>query len=140
MAAEAELLKKKQIIKCEAQKLKIREELTKAKARVSANDKAKPTNSEEAIIHKENCFNTWDSIAVRGHCKEELRQKQSIKKNVPAVAVDEGVSKMMCQLLKQQSASDIHIDVFSGNPMDFHYFMAVFNELVEKKVDDPRGN
>ena len=89
---------------------------------------------------EKNCFNTWDSSAVRGHCKEELSQKPNIKKNVPAVAVDEGVSKMMCQLLKQQSASDIHIDVFSGNPMDFHYFMAVFNELVEKKVDDPRGN
>ena len=23
--------------------------------------------------------------------------------------------------------------------MDFHYFMAVINEIVEKKVDDPRG-
>ena len=75
---------------------------------------------------------------MRGHFKEELRQKPKIKKNVPAVAVDEGVSKMMCQLLKQQSAPDIDMDVFSGNPMDFHYFMAVFNEIVEKKVDDPR--
>ena len=134
MAAEAELLKQKQIIKCEAQKLKIREELTKAKARVSANDEAKPTDSEEAIIDKENCFNTWDSIAVGGHCKEELRQKQSIKKNVPAVAVDEGASKMMCELLKQQSASDIHIDVFSGNPMEFHYFMAVFDSYAQNKA------
>ena len=80
-----------------------------------------------------------DPSAVRGHCKEELRQKPNIKKNVPAVKVDEGVSKMMCQLLKQQSAPDIDIDVFSRNPMDFHYLMAVFNEIVEKKVDDPGG-
>ena len=76
---------------------------------------------------------------MRGHCKEELSQKPNIKKNVPAVAVDEGVSKMMCQLLKQQSAPGIDIDVFHGNPMDFHYFMAVFNEIVEKKIDVPRG-
>ena len=76
---------------------------------------------------------------MRGHCKEELRQKPNFKKNVPAVAVDEDVSKMMCQLLKQRSAPDIDIDVFSGNPMDFHYFMAIFNEIVEKKVDDTRG-
>ena len=76
---------------------------------------------------------------MRGHCKEKLRQNSVIKTNVPAVTVDEGVSKMMCQLLKQQSAPDIDIDIFSGNPMDFHYFMAVFNETVEKKVDDPRG-
>ena len=53
--------------------------------------------------------------------------------------VDKGVSKMMCQLLKEQSAPDIDIDVFSRNPMDFHYLMAVFSEIVEKKVGDPRG-
>ena len=45
---------------------------------------------------------------------------------------------MMCQLLKQQSAPDIDIDILSGNPMDFYYLMAVFSEIVEKKVDDPR--
>ena len=76
---------------------------------------------------------------MRGHYKEKLRQKVIIKKNVPAVTVDESVSKMMCQLLKQQSAPDIDIDIFSRNPMDFLHFMAVFNEIVEKKVDDPRG-
>ena len=49
------------------------------------------------------------------------------------------ISKMMCQLLKQQSAPDIDIDIFNVNSMTFHYFMAVFNEIMEKKVNDPRG-
>ena len=52
MAAEAELLEQKQIIECEAQKLKIREELAKVRARVSAYNEAKPISFEEAIIHK----------------------------------------------------------------------------------------
>ena len=56
LAAEAELLEQKQIIECEAQKLKIREELAKARARVSAYNEAKPVNFEEAIIHKEKQF------------------------------------------------------------------------------------
>lgn len=47
----------------------------------------------------------------------------------PAVAVSEGASKMMCQLLKLESAPDIDINFFSGNPMSFHYFMDVFNEI-----------
>ena len=64
---------------------------------------------------------------MRGHSKEYLRQKPIIKKSVPAVTDDEGVSKVMCQLLKQQSAPDFDIDIFSGNLMDFHYFMFVFN-------------
>ena len=42
---------------------------------------------------------------------------------------------MMCQLLKQQSAPDIDIDIFSSNLVDFNYFMAVFSEIVENKVD-----
>ena len=88
---------------------------------------------------EKNWFNTWDSSPVRGHCKEELRQESSIKMSVSAVAVDESVSKMMWQLLKQQSTPDIVISLFSGNPMKFYYFMAKFNEIVEKKVDDPRG-
>ena len=42
---------------------------------------------------------------------------------------------MMCQLLKQQSAPDIDIDIFSSNLVDFNYFMAVFSEIVGNKVD-----
>ena len=76
----------------------------------------KPVDVEEAIIHKKkqldndgryhrinyenkipqkkkNCINTWDSSSVGGRCK----QKPIIKK-IPTMTVDEGVSKMMCQL------------------------------------------
>lgn len=53
MAVEAELLKQKQIIEYEAQKVKIREELAKARATVSAYDERTPVNFEEVIIHKE---------------------------------------------------------------------------------------
>ena len=67
---------------------------------------------------------------MRGHCKEKLRQKSIIKKNVPAVTVDEVVSKIMCQILKQQSAPDVDIDI--------SLFVAVFIEIVEKKMNDPR--
>ena len=44
---------------------------------------------------------------------------------------------MMCKLVNQQSAPEIDIDVFGGNPLEFHYFMAVFDEAVEKKIEDP---
>ena len=44
----------------------------------------------------------------------------------------------MCELLWQQAAPDLEIDIFDGNPMDFHYFMTVFKEIVENKVTDPR--
>ena len=53
MGIEAELPEQKQLFDCEAQKLKIREELAKARARNSAYYEVKPVSSEEAIINKE---------------------------------------------------------------------------------------
>ena len=44
---------------------------------------------------------------------------------------------MMSKLLRQQAALDVDIDIFSGEPVDYHYFIAVFEEVVEKKIDDP---
>ena len=44
----------------------------------------------------------------------------------------------MCQLLKQQSAPDVDIDVLDGNPLNFKYFMTFFREVVESKIEDPR--
>ena len=40
----------------------------------------------------------------------------------------------LCHLVKQQSAPDIELDVFDGNPLDFHYFMALFHEVMGKKM------
>ena len=45
----------------------------------------------------------------------------------------------MNKLLRQQAASDGDINIFSGDPVDYHYFTVVFEEVVEKKIDDPQG-
>ena len=31
------------------------------------------------------------------------------------------------------------IDVFTGDTTEYHYFLAVFEEMVEKKIDDARS-
>ena len=49
------------------------------------------------------------------------------------------IKGMMCELLRQQAALELDIDMFDRNPMDFNYFIAVFKEVVENKVTDPRG-
>ena len=45
----------------------------------------------------------------------------------------------LCQLLKIQSAPDVDMDYFSGDPLEYRYFISLFEELVEKKVDDSFG-
>ena len=42
------------------------------------------------------------------------------------------ITSMLCNLLKQQSAPDVNVDVFDGNPLKYHNFMALLHELVEK--------
>ena len=46
---------------------------------------------------------------------------------------------MMSKLLRQQAVPDVDINIFTVDPVDYHYFIAVFDEVVEKKIDDPRG-
>ena len=40
---------------------------------------------------------------------------------------------------KFQGAPEVDIDTFSGDPLEYHYFMEVFKEVVEEKIEDPRG-
>ena len=40
----------------------------------------------------------------------------------------------MCKVVNQQAARETDIDLFGRNPLEFHYFMAVFDEAVEKKL------
>ena len=46
---------------------------------------------------------------------------------------------MMCKLLSPRSAPNVDFDVFDDNPLEFNYFMSIFEEMVETRVVDPRG-
>ena len=37
---------------------------------------------------------------------------------------------MMSKLLRQQAAPEVDFDVFTGDPTEYHYFLAVFEEVV----------
>ena len=46
---------------------------------------------------------------------------------------------MICDLLRHQSAPEVEIETFRGDPLEYHYFISVFREVVELKIDDPHG-
>ena len=50
---------------------------------------------------------------------------------------DGEMSRMLYSLLQQQSAPDVDIQTFAGDPLEYHFFMSSFTEAVERKVDDP---
>ena len=74
--------------------------------------------------------------------KKSMKQKNSDTSNLKASKVDctdSEMEQMMSMLLRQQAASEVDIDLFTGDPTEYHYFSAIFEEVAEKKVDDARG-
>ena len=55
-----------------------------------------------------------------------------IKPSEPSVDV-------LCELLKLQSAPEVSLDVFNGDPLEFHFFMSCFENVVEAKINDQKG-
>ena len=52
---------------------------------------------------------------------------------------DSEIGNMLYQLVKEQSALSIDIEVFDGNPLHYTYFRSIFREAVEKRIKDPQG-
>ena len=46
---------------------------------------------------------------------------------------------MICKLLQQQAAPHVGIKQLYGNPINYKYFISIFKEVVEEKIEDPTG-
>ena len=51
----------------------------------------------------------------------------------------EDKSETLRKLFKLQEAPEVDMEPFDGNVLNYHHFMALFKEVVESKVADPRG-
>ena len=43
------------------------------------------------------------------------------------------------QAAEVKAAPEVNMEPFDGNTLNYHYFMSLFKEVVESKIDDPRG-
>ena len=95
---------------------------------------------EPAITRKEQNAqyrNTWD---LQDKMDRVNLPNKTTKEELEHGRDQKDMTEMMCELLRQQAAPEKETDIFYGNPMQSnHYFMAVFKEVVENKVTDPRG-
>ena len=58
--------------------------------------------------------------------------------NLEKAVEDNEMGKMLCELVKQQSAPAVNIEEFDGNPLQYSYFRSMFQEVVEKKFANPQ--
>ena len=49
----------------------------------------------------------------------------------------DNVAEMLSKFAQEQSAPQADMEPFEGNPLDFTNFMSMFQESVEKKINDP---
>ena len=145
--------------KNEAEKLKVQQEIAKSKARsrvfeTSAIDgrglKIEKYSSEAPLItgnskHGEETWDfdqsrhgerTWNIPQSKQQTKTIGMENEEIDRTVTAGQAD--FTSMLCNLLKQQSAPDVDLNVFDGNPLEYHNFMTLFNERAEKRINDTR--
>ena len=147
---------------------RVYEDYTHIQSRASTKDEEEPDEViEEKYINRRQRLTTateeldhrsCDQLAT---CDKTSEQKMKTVQRKPKVRIEdpeptadrrgptktahksEGNQKdtvvMMSKLIRQQAAPDVDMDIFSGNHVDYHYFIAVFEEVVEKKIDDPQG-
>ena len=91
----------------------------------------KKTSNQEGIEM------TTQSALNIGNQNEMINQSYH-DAGIPPICTD-GIERMLCKLIKEQSAPDSGIEEFDGNPLNFNYFRSMFQETVENKIDDPQG-
>ena len=160
LMAEVEFMQQRQMAENRAEQLRVQEKLAKAKARSEVYEAMERKGSEvdkseiirgskvdtvigqQEIIHKHQVKSAAADNNIQAptgkisnHYEKDGKatSKSTMKKN----KYTEELSPMMCNLLRHQSAPNVEIETFRGNPLDYHYFMSVFKKAVEYKIDDP---
>ena len=49
------------------------------------------------------------------------------------------LAEQLSKIVKLQAASDVEIDTFSGDPLEFTYFIKNFKDIIENTVDSQSG-
>ena len=58
---------------------------------------------------------------------------------VEKVNIKETSSHALCELLQLLAVPEVDMEQFNGNPLNYHYFMTLFADVVETKTEQPRG-
>ena len=111
--AEAELLKQQQMIQNEAEKLKIKERLAKAKARIQAynNTELEGREEKEQLQYRNTC-NLQDKVKTRD--REKLAD-ETTKEELEYGRDQKNITEMMCELLRQQAAPRLVYSSLQGS-------------------------
>ena len=142
LESEEAFLVRRQMAGNEAEKLKIQQTVAKTGARTKIFEESEVDNKflrhdkQKFVRSSQDIHRTNSGISHHQRNEPTMKHQGNITINIQSMGQD--VSEMLCKLVKQQEAPDVDFDVFDGNPLEYHYFMTLFHEVVEKRVDYPR--
>ena len=102
-------------------------------------DKIGMSPEADRVPHNERLYprsyrNTWDPDE-----DDKLVRLARGCNTVEKGNINETSSNALCKLLELQVAPEVDMEQFDGNPLNCYYFMALFAEHVETKIEEPRG-
>ena len=153
LRAEAGVLKRKREAELEAELLEYERKIKRAEAmeKVYKEEERKNleglTEDEDEGEGKENegKVRTKNKSPKRkgkiriGKIKERIEKRKEKKGKRDRSKAQKGFDETLLQVLQINSAPQVDIDEFSGDVLEFQYFMETFREVVERAIPDERG-
>ena len=91
------------------------------------------SNGDEEGISYSSCAQRVYFNKDNSYCEDNNIQKD------PVAGLHNNITEMLCKVVKEQSAPQVDLEPFDGNPLEYTYFMSMFRESVKKKIEDPKG-
>ena len=82
-----------------------------------------PTSHSAAVNNFHNNYNRFIGTRITDNTSRIIRSRDEKERK--------GSFKLICNFLQYQAAPEIEIDKFSGNQLNYQYFVSVFNDVVE---------
>ena len=156
---ETELKRKLKAAKQKIELLKLDEQLAEARAvEQCMEDGGEPAYEEPNKIETQGLAqeNLEDQAKMKEKTDKYDQQKESNLKMGPIAEAkippqctksrtltntgcEDQLAKLLSKIVKLQAAPDVEIDVFSGDPLEYTYFIKNFKDIIETTVDSQSG-
>ena len=112
--------------------LTMKKEIAKAKARASVYERAE---SDAVYDSESEKYERREKMLAELEVTKRNAEKKQDVTALSSIAVMSEIRKHWAL----RDAPAIKVDSFDGDPLNYHYFMSTFEEVVENKIEDPLG-
>ena len=143
LEAKKAFLVRKQMADSEEEMLKIQQMVanTRAKTKIfeesEVDNKFLHHNKQNFVASSQDIHRTSTGISHHQRREPTMKHQSNVANNIQSKGQD--FTEILCKLVKHKSAPYVDLDAVGGNLLEYHYFMMLFHEIVEKRVDNPRG-